>query len=212
MTSCYHSPLPQPSPPPPPNLEIIQKAIRLILLLRNFSVGDSLQQQYISTIFPTYTSTSKRKKTTENMTQAVTSQRETQQQQQIQQQRQAAGSKQVQERNASASASVCSAYIPPSPQARYPLLHGLSNYTYAYIIVFILTTMIFFLKKKAGLNLNLFGALSGAFSSKKSKTTQNNSDGSSVTHEESHDKGRQTPFLSFFNLFFPPPSSLFPRP
>ncbi|KAF7565712.1 hypothetical protein PtrM4_051460 [Pyrenophora tritici-repentis] len=46
----------------------------------------------------------------------------------------------------------------------------------------------------AGLNLNLFGALSGAFSSKKTKTTHNNADGSSVTHEESHDKGSLLPF------------------
>ncbi|KAI4660788.1 uncharacterized protein J4E79_005356 [Alternaria viburni] len=41
----------------------------------------------------------------------------------------------------------------------------------------------------AGLNLNLFGALSGAFSSKQKKTTHQNADGSSTTEEDKHDKG-----------------------
>ncbi|EDU49545.1 hypothetical protein PtrCC142_007218 [Pyrenophora tritici-repentis] len=91
------------------------------------------------------------------MTQAISKSESQQHQQQLQHQRQASGEKCVQERNASASASV-----------RFPLI---SN-----------TILI------AGLNLNLFGALSGAFSSKKTKTTHNNADGSSVTHEESHDK------------------------
>jgi len=37
---------------------------------------------------------------------------------------------------------------------------------------------------QAGLNLNIIGALSGAFGSKSKKTTQNNSDGSSLSTEE----------------------------
>ncbi|KAL1801291.1 hypothetical protein ACET3X_001633 [Alternaria dauci] len=41
----------------------------------------------------------------------------------------------------------------------------------------------------AGLNLNIFGALSGAFSSKQKKTTHQNADGSSTTTEDRHDKG-----------------------
>jgi hypothetical protein len=46
-----------------------------------------------------------------------------------------------------------------------------------------------FENKKAGLNLNLFGALSGAFSSKSKKTTHKNADGSSEVMEEGHDQG-----------------------
>jgi hypothetical protein len=42
---------------------------------------------------------------------------------------------------------------------------------------------------QAGLNLNIFGALSGAFSSKQKKTTHQNADGSSTTTEDKHDKG-----------------------
>lgn len=41
----------------------------------------------------------------------------------------------------------------------------------------------------AGLNLNLFGALSGALSSKSKKTTHTNADGSSTSVEDRHDKG-----------------------
>jgi len=41
----------------------------------------------------------------------------------------------------------------------------------------------------AGLNLNLFGALSGAFSSKSKKETRQNADGSSHVAETKHDKG-----------------------
>ncbi|KAF1850231.1 uncharacterized protein K460DRAFT_400300 [Cucurbitaria berberidis CBS 394.84] len=41
----------------------------------------------------------------------------------------------------------------------------------------------------AGLNLNILGALSGAFSSKSKKTTHQNADGSSHTVEDKHDKG-----------------------
>ncbi|KAF1938160.1 hypothetical protein EJ02DRAFT_437342 [Clathrospora elynae] len=40
----------------------------------------------------------------------------------------------------------------------------------------------------AGLNLNLFGALSGALSSKSKKTTYQNADGSSTTTEDRHDQ------------------------
>ncbi|KAF2825370.1 hypothetical protein CC86DRAFT_42547 [Ophiobolus disseminans] len=40
----------------------------------------------------------------------------------------------------------------------------------------------------AGLNLNLFGALSGAFSSKSKKTTHENADGSKETVEDKHDQ------------------------
>lgn len=40
-----------------------------------------------------------------------------------------------------------------------------------------------------GLNLNLFGALSGALSSKSKKTTHTNADGSSTSVEDRHDKG-----------------------
>ncbi|KAF2026595.1 hypothetical protein EK21DRAFT_115650 [Setomelanomma holmii] len=41
----------------------------------------------------------------------------------------------------------------------------------------------------AGLNLNLLGALSGAFSSKSKKTTHQNADGSSEVTEDKHDQG-----------------------
>lgn len=41
----------------------------------------------------------------------------------------------------------------------------------------------------AGLNLNLFGALSGAFTSKSRKTTHSNPDGSSMSVEDREDKG-----------------------
>jgi hypothetical protein len=41
----------------------------------------------------------------------------------------------------------------------------------------------------AGLNLNLFGALSGAFSSKSKKTTHENADGSKTSVEDKHDQG-----------------------
>lgn len=41
----------------------------------------------------------------------------------------------------------------------------------------------------AGLNLNLFGALSGALSSKSKKTTHTNADGSSTSVEDRQDKG-----------------------
>jgi hypothetical protein len=42
---------------------------------------------------------------------------------------------------------------------------------------------------QAGVNLNLFGALGGAFSSKSKKTTHNNPDGSSTSVEDRHDQG-----------------------
>jgi hypothetical protein len=41
----------------------------------------------------------------------------------------------------------------------------------------------------AGLNLNVFGALSGAFSSKSKKTTHQNADGSSEMVEDKQDQG-----------------------
>ncbi|KAH7119738.1 hypothetical protein B0J11DRAFT_68878 [Dendryphion nanum] len=41
---------------------------------------------------------------------------------------------------------------------------------------------------QAGLNLNLFGALSGALSSKSKKTTHKNADGSEVSVEDRHDQ------------------------
>lgn len=40
------------------------------------------------------------------------------------------------------------------------------------------------------MNLNLFAALSGAFSGKSKKTKNTNEDGSSIEHEESRVKGR----------------------
>lgn len=43
-----------------------------------------------------------------------------------------------------------------------------------------------------GLNLNLFGALSGALSSKSKKTTHTNADGSSTSVEDRHDKGESS--------------------
>ena len=42
---------------------------------------------------------------------------------------------------------------------------------------------------KAGLNLNIFGALSGAFSSKSKKTTHRNKDGSSHEVEDRYEQG-----------------------
>ena len=42
----------------------------------------------------------------------------------------------------------------------------------------------------AGLNLNIFGALSGAFSSKSKKTTHTNADGGSLSQEEKLDQGK----------------------
>jgi hypothetical protein len=57
--------------------------------------------------------------------------------------------------------------------------------------------------KQAGLNLNLFGALSGAFSSKQKKTTQQNADGSSTTTEDKHDKGKHFVFQHFRHLISP---------
>lgn len=45
-------------------------------------------------------------------------------------------------------------------------------------------------KSQAGLNLNLFGALSGALSSKSKKTTHQNKDGSSDSVEDRHDQGK----------------------
>jgi hypothetical protein len=64
----------------------------------------------------------------------------------------------------------------------------------------------------AGLNLNLFGALSGAFSSKSKKTTHTNADGSSTATEDKHDQGMffsHSPFPSvfFFPLTFTPTPS-----
>ncbi|KAF2995321.1 palmitoyltransferase swf1 [Curvularia kusanoi] len=44
-----------------------------------------------------------------------------------------------------------------------------------------------------GLNLNIFGALSGALSSKSKKTTHTNADGSSTSVEDRHDQGIFTP-------------------
>jgi hypothetical protein len=43
---------------------------------------------------------------------------------------------------------------------------------------------------KAGLNLNIFGALSGAFSFKSKKTTHTNADGSSEVVEEGEGRGK----------------------
>ena len=48
-----------------------------------------------------------------------------------------------------------------------------------------------------GLNLNIFGALSGALSSKSKKTTHTNADGSSTSIEDRHDKGAVVNVLSF---------------
>ena len=67
-------------------------------------------------------------------------------------------------------------------------------------------------KKQAGLNLNLFAALSGAFSSATQKTTHKNADGSSTTTEQNHSKG--IPFPSLFPFSIPflihPPSLVCP--
>ncbi|KAF2804660.1 uncharacterized protein BDZ99DRAFT_525491 [Mytilinidion resinicola] len=43
---------------------------------------------------------------------------------------------------------------------------------------------------QAGLNLNLLGAVSGIFSAKSKKTTNNNPDGSSVSTEERAERGQ----------------------
>jgi hypothetical protein len=51
---------------------------------------------------------------------------------------------------------------------------------------------------KAGLNLNIFGALSGAFSSKSKKTTHKNADGSSEVVEEGEGRGK-----SYAHLLLP---------
>lgn len=61
---------------------------------------------------------------------------------------------------------------------------------------------------KAGLNLNIFGALAGAFSSKSRKTTQKNKDGSEVSVEDRHDQG--TFPCSFLRLPFILPFHTFP--
>jgi hypothetical protein len=103
------------------------------------------------------------------MTQAVSKQEASKQQ--VQQQSQAAGSREVQEHHASANASVRSSpydfFLSPRsfPRELTPIC------------------------PQAGLNLNIFGALSGAFSSKQKKTTHQNADGSSTTTEDKHDKG-----------------------
>ena len=49
---------------------------------------------------------------------------------------------------------------------------------------------------QGGLNLNLFGALSGALSSTSKKTTHTNADGSSTSVEDRHDQGKGKPRLS----------------
>ena len=49
---------------------------------------------------------------------------------------------------------------------------------------------------QGGLNLNLFGALSGALSSTSKKTTHKNADGSSTSVEDRHDQGKHSS-LSF---------------
>ncbi|KAJ4298937.1 palmitoyltransferase swf1 [Kalmusia sp. IMI 367209] len=59
----------------------------------------------------------------------------------------------------------------------------------------------------AGLNLNLFGALSGALSSTKRKETHKNPDGSSHSIEDSHDKGILHSFHRTAFPCFPIPSS-----
>ena len=47
----------------------------------------------------------------------------------------------------------------------------------------------------AGLNLNLFGALSGALSSKSKKTTHTNADGESTSVEDRSDEGEDAALL-----------------
>lgn len=54
---------------------------------------------------------------------------------------------------------------------------------------------------QGGLNLNLFGALSGALSSTSKKTTHTNADGSSTSVEDKHDQGK-----------YPNPPSPLPHP
>ena len=56
---------------------------------------------------------------------------------------------------------------------------------------------------QGGLNLNLFGALSGALSSTSKKTTHNNADGSSTSVEDRHDQGKEKPRLSPSATAFP---------
>ena len=56
--------------------------------------------------------------------------------------------------------------------------------------------------EQAGLNLNLFAALSGAFSSATQKTTHKNADGSSTITEQNHSKGIPSPSPLPFSLPF----------
>ncbi|KAF9729464.1 hypothetical protein PMIN01_12328 [Paraphaeosphaeria minitans] len=54
----------------------------------------------------------------------------------------------------------------------------------------------------AGLNLNLFGALSGAMSSAKRKETHTAPNGSSHTVEDTHDKGTSPSITPFSDICF----------
>lgn len=102
------------------------------------------------------------------------------QQQQHQQQAQHARDVETHEHHASANASVS------------PTYHSSINRFYRGSFSYQSIILTFY--EQAGLNLNLFGALSGAFSSKSKKTTHNNADGSSLSVEEKHDQGTFTPF------------------
>jgi hypothetical protein len=125
------------------------------------------------------------------MTQAVA--KKDTQQQQVQQQEQSAKDVETQEHHASANASV----------RYFPVLCP--------FILVLSCAMIMCLTRadtqQAGLNLNLFGALSGAFSSKQKKTTHQDADGSSTTTENKHDQG--TPSFPVPHEYPPPPALSF---
>jgi hypothetical protein len=115
------------------------------------------------------------------------------QQQYQQQQREV----ETQERHAKASASVCLFHLPDVPPSRVLCRWGMGK----------LTTLFLY---KAGLNLNIFGALSGALSSKSRKETHTAPDGSKRAVEDRDTQGEfvcrvrsDTRLWSFLGVFFP---------
>jgi hypothetical protein len=113
--------------------------------------------------------------------------------QQVQQSSQHARDVETQEHHAKASASVRTHLSYPShinAQANYSPIPSPLHITFWGTWMLIPT--------KAGLNLNLFGALSGAFSSKSKKTTHTNADGSSDVTEDKHDQGN----ISIYPILF----------
>jgi hypothetical protein len=111
------------------------------------------------------------------MTQAVSKSSSQAQSQQLQQQNQHARDTQTEEHHKSANASVI---LPP------PAVLHITSRTQCWTGSIEIADR----NKQAGLNLNLGGALSGAFSSKSKKTTTTNPDGSSTSTEDKQDKGR----------------------